>query len=403
MTRVLYLTHHLPWPPHCGGRLREAQILERLAETFAIDLVAVTEDYARDQGALGAVPAGIQASVFRAHRAWRPHRGPYTRRYSSADARTHLDEVVRRGRHDVVHVEGHFLIDLLPREARRRAVLVEHNVESTLHEQRAKSARTLLGRLTEHVHAALTKRDEISAWTQVAGLGAVTERDAELMRQRLPGAPAQVTPNGFDHLGSTSTGTLDPTSSPVMSFDLVMVGNYGYQPSEDAAVRLLTEIWPLVSEQLPGVNLALVGNNPSSRMQEIAAESERVLVSGRVARVDEWLDSAKVFVAPLSVGGGVKVKVVEALARGRAVVTTSVGAQGLERLPENAIAIADTDADLAAACVHLLRDDRNRHAQAERGQKAVATMPTWDDAAERLAACWMATVQPRVAVQSGTQ
>lgn len=395
MKRVLYLTHHFPWPPRCGGRIREAMLLKRLSRDFAIDLVAVSEEYRRDASALRSImPPGINVNLFRAEGSSNPLLGPYSRRYHSRSAGRHLADSLASLRYDMVHVEGHFLLPMVPPQFRSRVLLVEHNVESSLFAQQAATAESWLRQKMAALQAALTRRDEMSAWKQVASLAMVTEHDAELVRSRLAGKLVHVTPNGFDHLNGNSAGT----GSGRAEFDLVMVGNYRYQPSEDAAIRLLTRIYPLIRKELPGTTLALVGKSPSAALRQIAAAYEHVTVTGEVDDVREWLDGAKVFVAPLRVGGGVKVKIVEALARGRAVVTTRVGVQGLEHITPGAIAVHDDDQTLAGECVHLLCAPGEREDREAKARAAVTRLLTWDDAADQMARRWWAITPAGLAV-----
>lgn len=332
MLRVLHLTHHLPWPTYSGGRLREAEIIRRLARWFDIEVVAVTKTPEVDRGALRMVPgSGVSARVFAAVTSGHGFRGPLARRHQSDEARRFLEDRLRRSHYDVVHVEGHFLLPLLPDEQRRRVVLVEHNIESSLFVQRAELANSAVERWRLRVEAALTAKAERRAWRTVQSTIAVTEEDATVIRLAVPGASVQVVKNGADHMDDPSEpGTWSLVPKPL---ELLMVGNLAYQPNQDAAEQLLKDILPRVRSECPDTTLAIVGDGPPSWLVEAAVNDCRLIVSGRVPDVVPWLDAAKVVVCPLRVGGGIKVKVMEALARGRAVVTTPIGAQGLRELP----------------------------------------------------------------------
>jgi glycosyltransferase involved in cell wall biosynthesis len=111
-------------------------------------------------------------------------------------------------------------------------------------------------------------------------------------------------------------------------------------------------------------------------------------VTGPVSDVVPWLRAARVFVAPLRMGGGVKVKILEALTLGKAVVTTRIGAQGLHRLSPGSLVVADDPDEFADAVARLLVDDPERVRQEARARLAARRLPTWDAAAEQLAACW---------------
>lgn len=118
-----------------------------------------------------------------------------------------------------------------------------------------------------------------------------------------------------------------------------------------------------------------------------------------------WLDAAQVVVCPLRIGGGVKVKVLEALSRGRAVVATSVGSQGLGDLPAGAIIVRNDAPSLTQACLGLLTSAESRRSQQQRARDAALLLPTWDQAAEALARAWDSragiTHRPDLAVTPG--
>jgi glycosyltransferase involved in cell wall biosynthesis len=171
---------------------------------------------------------------------------------------------------------------------------------------------------------------------------------------------------------------------------LLFVANFGYPPSADAARLLLDHVLPGVRNQVPEVSLALVGTDPPEWLRAAAAADPRVVVTGRVPDVLPWLLAAKVFVAPMRLGGGVKVKLLEALAVGKAVVTTRVGMQGLRDLPPGSLVEAADIGQFVHAVAHLLTSAPARRAQEARALVAAEALPTWDQAADQLAACWLA-------------
>jgi glycosyltransferase involved in cell wall biosynthesis len=124
-----------------------------------------------------------------------------------------------------------------------------------------------------------------------------------------------VVPDAVDHLGSAPLDAVAPRP------ELVFVANFAYQPNVDAAFWLCREIFPRVREQVPEARALLVGNGPPQELQALACE--HIFVTGRVPSVAPSLDRAAVVVCPLRVGGGIKVKMLEALCRGKAIVASS--------------------------------------------------------------------------------
>lgn len=382
---VVFLTHHLPWPARSGGRVREAQLLQRLAAYFDIEVVAVSKVPEFDRRHVGeATCHGVHARVFAARAGNGDKAGPLTRRHATPAARDYLAGSLRHGAM-VVHVEGHYLLGLLPEWVQPTVILVEHNVESTLFEQRATQCPEPAERATLLWEGARTRRDELTAWRRVRIVGAVTDDDADAIRGAVPDADVRCLPNGADHL-STESDPLDTARRE--SARLLFVADLGYEPNRYAARLLVAEIFPQVLRRCPDATLAIVGSDPPEWLVTAASHQPRVTVTGWVPDVAPWLDAAHVVVCPLTVGGGVKMKILEALARGCAVVATPIALQGLRDLPPGAVVECSDAPALADACVQLLTCAQERGRQRARAGQAARCLPSWDLAAETLANTW---------------
>lgn len=130
-----------------------------------------------------------------------------------------------------------------------------------------------------------------------------------------------------------------------------------------------------------------MGNAPPAEVQALARRRS-VVVTGRVPEIGPFLDAASVIACPLRVGGGIKVKMLEAMSRGKAIVTTSVGAQGLDAFSGSAFVVADHPASFAHAVVSVLGDGALRERLQDGARRAVRSLPTWDEAAASLAGCY---------------
>lgn len=186
---------------------------------------------------------------------------------------------------------------------------------------------------------------------------AFTARDREQVLARVPGAAVVTIPFG----GEVPDQPLDPLGQPPPA--LLFVGSFRHPPNVDAAVRLAETIFPLVRQRHPGAVLHLVGEEPPDRLRDAGPG---VVVTGRVPSVEPWLDRAAVVVAPLRFGGGMRVKVVEALAAGKAVVATPLAVEGLAVTDGGEIALARTDEEIAEAVAGLIGDPARRAALAAR-------------------------------------
>src|SRR4051794_16711364 len=227
--RLLFLTCHLPYPPHSGGRLREHQLLARLTQRHEVHVAAVTRTLDADQAAVTQIPwehAGI--SLFPAAQlSGLPGVAPQVARHRSPHATAGVDGLLAGGRFDAVHVEGFYLWQHLPR-ARPPSLLVEQNVEWQLYAQRGMRA-----------EADATRRAELAAWRESDALAALTREDADTIRDGC-GRVAHLVPDGADHLGAAAA----QASLPHHGRRLLMVGNFAYEPNMDGARWLVNEVMP---------------------------------------------------------------------------------------------------------------------------------------------------------------
>jgi glycosyltransferase involved in cell wall biosynthesis len=154
-----------------------------------------------------------------------------------------------------------------------------------------------------------------------------------------------------------------------------------WMPNEDAAVWLMREILPRVRQAVPAARLTVVGKSPSAFLRRLAAAVGQAAVTGRVDDVRPYLERARVVAVPLRVGGGTRIKIFEAMAARRPVVSTTIGAEGLPVAHGRDVLIADGDADFAEAVVQVLTDDRLAERLAGAGRELVEERFDWTQAA----------------------
>jgi glycosyltransferase involved in cell wall biosynthesis len=319
---------------------------------------------------------------------------PQIRRHCSPDASENVYSLLRDDSVDLIHVEGFYLLGHVPEPSPVPVLLVEQNVEYSLWEQRVALAEGAAVQRRSFRDFRETREHEVEAWLRATLCAAVTEDDRRTMLQVAPKLDVRVVPDGLDHLGSPPANLLEPQP------DLVFVANFAYQPNADAALWFCREILPRVREQVPEARAFLVGNGPPRKVQALACD--HVCVTGRVRSVAPYLDRAAVVVSPLRIGGGIKVKVLEALCRGKAIVSTSVGVQGLGPGARDSIEVADDAGAFAAGCSLLLRDRAARRKLERRARIFGGTLPTWDEATESLLACYRELVLTRQSVLEAT-
>lgn len=387
----MFVTCHLPYPPYSGGRRREFELLRRVGRDFDVTVAAVSKVYEEDSANAPALkPFCRDVFVFAAQPEASSHPEPaQIVRHRCPELGAYVARAVASGSFELVHAEGFYVMQHLPDPCPVPVLLVEQNVEYVLWRQRAETAPRKADRDTAIAEYLRTLEAEVASWGRADLCGALTRADAAIMTSALPGLEVRLVPDGVEHVAARATVGSAPQGRVV-----AFAANFAYQPNVDAALYLSREVWPRVLRRVPDARLLLVGNAPPAEVRALDGR-HAVVVTGRVPSIDPFLAKASVVVCPLRIGGGIKVKMLEAMSAGKAIATTSVGAQGLEHLAGKAFVVEDHPAELAHAVASLLTDEPTRLALEQEARLAAQRLPTWDDAARALGACYRHLVRVR--------
>jgi sugar transferase (PEP-CTERM/EpsH1 system associated) len=367
--RILWLKSDLLLPLDKGGKLRTWHLMRHLARRHEITYLSF-----RDPAQPQADVDGMREVADRVETVTRtdPPKGswrfwadaalhladplPYAvAKYRSAAFRERLRALLARERFDLVVCDFLFPAVNLPRRLPCPSVIFTHNVESEIW-RRHLDTRT--GPLSRLLYASQYRRMlayESRALRRFDGVLAVSDADRDTLTRLYPGSlrrPPQVIATGVD------TRYFAPEPGPGGP-RLVFTGSMDWLPNEDAMVHFCRDILPLVRHHEPGASLTIVGRAPTPAVSALARDP-LVRVTGRVDDVRPYMRDATVYVVPLRIGGGTRLKIFEAMAMGRAVVSTAVGAEGLPVADGVHLRIADRPADFAQAIVDLIRDDGQR-------------------------------------------
>ncbi|MDT8304554.1 MAG: glycosyltransferase [Anaerolineae bacterium] len=367
------LTPQLPYPPHQGTSLRNYHIIRGLAEQNEVHLLSLVEtNQTASPGTIGPLLA-LCASVrtvpvperTTAQRLWRmatDRRPDLAHRLQSGLFDVMLRQFLLGERFDVVQVEGIELARAMPlvREVSpgSKVVFDDHNAEAAL---QARAFHTDLREPRRWPAAAYSliqslrlRRYEAEACRAADAVTAVSEADAEILRGLVPGLTVTVIPNMID-VGDYAR----PVAGEVPQFDVVFSGKMDYRPNVDAMLWFGREIWPRIVAARPGTTWAIVGQKPHARLAWLA-EEPGVTVTGRVDAIQPYLAGAGVYVMPLRMGSGTRLKLIEAMAAGKALVSTPLGAEGFPVSDSEQIVLAAEPEEFAGAVVALLADDARR-------------------------------------------
>ena len=380
--RILFLSPRQCCPPQSGAKLREFYLAEALGHRAELTHVFFSPPDAAPLGPTDLPFAKRILSVVqpRSYTPWRILRGVFSRwplpvlNYTSEPMKVSLNTLVRDQKFDLIHLDSIHMAAYAPMLSRATgAPLVYdwHNIESEAmlrysgHVQSTLRAR----------YAALTARRLASLEERILresfGHLVCSERERDELVRRVPGARIAVIENGVD-----SRFYADTDGAAGERRRIVFVGSMNYHANAEAAIFFARSIWPRISRQFPQWVLTLVGSNPTTAVQALHG-SGNVEVTGTVPDVRPYYMEAVAAIVPLRVGGGTRLKILEAMAAGVPVASTTLGAEGLAVSPGRNILIADREDDWLTHLQALSRDARMRDELVAAGRELVCARYDW--------------------------
>ena len=372
-----------PYPMHGGGAIRTASLLHYLAARYHLDLVLFRQ--AGDSDPALSLPPGLVRNAWtvtlpfhsrgssswllRNSRRWLAGAPPLLDRFSGQGA--HIASHLSGRRYDLGLIEHFWCAPYLEQLAPlcQRTVLDLHNVESELHDSSARS--TAWPFSMAHRRFAQAYRREERFWLpRFSQLLCTSPDDVRRAAARAPGTRIVLYPNALPYVPLPSVPGDD-----VIGFS----ANFAYHPNIAAVRFLMTEIWPRIADRFPALKLRLIGRNPAA-ISEYVKRSPRVEITGPVEDAVGELARVKVAIVPLVSGSGTRLKIIEAWAAARAVVSTSIGAEGLATENGSNIVLADTSVDFAASVGELLGSNDRRGRIGCSGRHTYEEFYTWESA-----------------------
>ena len=392
--RILWLKSDLLPPLDTGGKLRTWHLLRHLARRHQITYLAFAEPGrpAADVDLMRTVASRVETIPRREPRkgTWRFYVDaalhlvdplPYAvGKYRSGAYRRRLRQLLAEESFDLVVCDFLFPAVNLPETLPCPAVIFTHNVESEIWRRHASTQSGVIAKVLYGAQHRRMHQYEARTLRRFDAVLAVSDADRETFTRLYPDAirgPVHIVPTGVD------TDFFKPSGSPPRATQLVFTGSMDWLPNEDAMRYFCRSILPLVRAEEPEVRLSIVGRAPTPAVQSLAAESG-VEVTGRVDDVRPFMDQAAVYIVPLRIGGGTRLKIFEAMAMGKAVVSTTVGAEGLPVVNGEHLLLADEPRSFARAIVRLIRDQDQRERIGEAARGLVLARYDWSAVAGAL-------------------
>jgi polysaccharide biosynthesis protein PslH len=405
--RLLMVTPQLPYPPQSGGALRAYGILRTLHEAgHQVSLLSFDDGKLAGEASLLAAlcdaiitlpPPATRSKIARLRHLIASSEADLIQRMESAAMRAKLDELARTGGYDVIQFEGIEMALYLPhaRAAGTRAKLIydafnaEYALQQMIAQVDAITPRRWLAAVYSRLQAARIYTLERTICQQADEVIAVSPEDAALL-QPLRGKPLLMVPSGiftaeYAHPDDPDAVEVafDPQMYKVGQIPLLFTGKMDYRPNVDAALWFAESIFPRIHAAQKDARFVIVGQQPIDEVQALTTHDD-ILVTGKVPDVKPYLHQAAVYVAPLRMGSGTRLKLLEAMAAGCCIVATNVAAAGLDDDSKRAMLITDDETGFANAVLKLLQNPDLRGQLGAQAQRMVKVNYDWAALAARL-------------------
>ncbi len=373
--RVLLLTPELPFPAESGGTIKTASILHHLRKRHEVDLLCfrrrpLTDAQTRwcnEMGSVEAVPLSRGRNPLNLLRSYLSGLPLSVERNRSASMARLASDHLQRG-HDVAFVDSWLMAQYLPHGFARPSLLHEHNAEYRLWQRQADREANPLLRGLLRLEARRVRRYEVAVLPRFATIFAVSEAD----RRALAALGAQpdrlrLLPNLPDPALLERLPLSFESTEPVVLY----FGTLSWQPNLEGLSYFLREVFPHVRKRIPDVSFVIAGRGAPASLRRLARRTPGVELLGPVADAEPLYHRARLLVEASRSGGGTRLKVLNSLARGLPVVTTPVGAEGLDAVPGEHLLVAADPASMTDAIIRLMADDALWRALSENGRALI--------------------------------
>jgi len=373
--RILFLTPQLPYPPQQGTAIRNYNLIAQVARQYEVHLLSFHDTSSGTVtpgplhslcASLDVVPAPHRSNLHRLLTVLTSPLPDIAHRLSSNLLRRRLGDLLSTLDLDVLQIEGLEMAQYglwVKSQVKGKAPFIvydAHNAEYLLQqrifETDSRRPSRWVGALYSLIQWQKLRRYETRVCRHSDRVIACSPADADALARLVPGLEPIVVPNGVD-TQHYRPDAVSPASLGAQA--LVFTGKMDFRPNVDAVLWFCSEVLPIVRQRCPDVHLYVVGKNPHVRLAPLT-RMPNVTITGFVEDIRPYIAAATVYVVPLLTGGGTRLKVLEAMAMGKAIVATTLACEGIPVVPEHDVVLCDTADDFASQVIALLQNGKRR-------------------------------------------
>lgn len=388
--KVLFLSQIVPYPPHGGVLQRGYNIIREVAKNHDIHLLAFVhpeiltsptlldesrlelEKFCKTIDYFSLWPKKSLVHKFVALALGGVYPGPFSElAHRSAGFRDRMRELLVEQEVDLVHYDTIGLARYKKYAPDTPSVITHHNIESNLMARRSEVERSAPGRWYVARQARLLRESEATESARFDCNVMMSATDEADLKEMAPGVRTAIVPNGVD------TEYFQPGQVEVEPA-IIYTGGMNMFANEDAVLYMLKEMWTRIKQAIPNVRFYVIGQDPTREILDFAKNDDAVTVTGFVNDIRPYVARSAVYVVPIRVGGGTRLKVLDALAQGKAIVSTSVGCEGINVTDGKNIRIEDNPVEFAKRTIELLKDPDKRRDLGQKARQLAVEEYSWE-------------------------
>lgn len=379
---VLMIDEEVPFPTNTGKRIRTYNLLKRLEKWHRVTYLC----YENPSTALPELknvsfvqlPSPIfdqlgnifYLSLLKNIFSSRPYS---VDRHTSGIMIAKISSLIQKNKFDLIHCEWTpYTENLKTWLSKVPSVLSAHNIEAQIWHRYFKTERNVFKKLYTFLQWKKMDRYEMWASKGYSEVMAVSKPDKDFFLNHYGCQNVTVIPNGIDEK------YFFPLNHSIKPYSMVFSGSMDWRPNQDGIRYFLKDIFPKIQRKLPQVTVVIVGRNPPHWLEDLCSQIKGVLLTGTVEDVRPYISQRAIYIVPLRIGGGSRLKILEALAMGKIVLSTSIGSEGLDLVDGEHLVIRDSPEDFASSAVELMVHFEKNAYLGMQGRKKVLELYTWD-------------------------
>lgn len=362
--RILQLCHKPPLPAKDGGCIamnnltkailqqgHEVKVLAMTTHKHPVNLEQLPEDY-KQNTQFESVFVNTQVNIFSFLKSWFLNRSYYIERFISKQFEYKIKELLQQEQYDIILLESIFVapyIATIKQNSNAKIVLRTHNIEFQIWERLAKQRMTIFKKVIFSHLARKLKRVELATFENIDGYMAISQQDYNYFHKKFPQVSGIVLPFGLDIDDYDNEDEYMPSENP----KLFHIGSLAWKPNLEGIEWFLDDVWEEIHENFPTLTFTLAGRAIPDKIAKKRIPNVKIV--GEVEDANEFMSENDIMIVPILSGSGIRVKIIEGMALGKAIITTTIGAEGLTVENEKHLFIADSPKEFIYAIARCIK------------------------------------------------